>query len=101
MRAEPTSREYARRTHVPRVCAPNPRPASMRAEPTSHGLGITNALGPLCNVRKRSAFSFCVDIRIRLRTRLPHLTRLFRLRYELPHCFQKLLRLIHESHMAA
>src|SRR3989442_205937 len=34
-----------------------PRPARMRADPAYHGLGITNAPGPLCNARKRAALS--------------------------------------------
>src|SRR5687767_8547023 len=34
-----------------------PSAARMRAEPASHGLGITNASGPVCSARKRTALS--------------------------------------------
>ena len=44
------------------VSASKPRPASMRAVPASHGFGMTNAPGRVCNARKRSAFCACVTV---------------------------------------
>jgi len=35
------------------------RPARMRAEPTSHGLGSTNMPGRSCSALKAKALSFC------------------------------------------
>ena len=51
--------------------AGKPRPARMRAEPASQGLGITNAPGPWCRARKRSALSLWLKLMKLLLTSMP------------------------------
>ena len=57
LRAKAETENMRKRALLDVASAENPSPASSRAEPASHGLGMTNAPGASCSARNATAFS--------------------------------------------